>query len=218
MAQKNEVIRLVKFEKTWSGKETGLTSRMKDAFKPKSQLRGRIEGAVRALDLQGRKLDIALVSLKEKDKHYYNKIVDSLRSYDRNKAALYANELAEVRKALRSINQAKLAMEQISLRLSTVKDIGDIVVTLAPAMSVIKTVRGSLSDVLPQADDEFNTISDLLSGILVDAGQMGGITLNFSTANEEAEKILRDAETQVEREMREKLPSVPSAEREGIKY
>ena len=60
-----------------------------------------------------------------------------MRTYDRNRAALYANELAEVRKALRSINQAKLAIEQISLRIGTVKDIGDIVVTLAPAMSVI---------------------------------------------------------------------------------
>ncbi len=206
------------FEKSWTGKESGLTDRMREALKPKTQIRGRIDGAVKALDLQSRKLDIALVSLKEKDKHYYNKIVDSLRSYNRNKAALYANELAEVRKALSSINQAKLAIEQISLRLSTVKDIGDIVVTLAPAMSVIKSVRGSISDILPQADDEFNTISDLLSSILVDAGQMGGITLNFSTANEEAEKILKGAEMEVEREMKDKLPSVPSAEREEIKY
>ena len=137
-----------------------------------------------------------------------------MRTYDRNRAALYANELAEVRKALRSINQAKLAIEQISLRIGTVKDIGDIVVTLAPAMSVIKNVKGSLSNVLPQADDEFNNISDLLSSILVAAGQTGGITLNFSAANDEAEKILSDAEGQVESEMKEKLPSVPAPEQE----
>jgi division protein CdvB (Snf7/Vps24/ESCRT-III family) len=206
------------FEKTWSGKQGGVQDKFKDALQPKTQLRNKIDSAVRALDLQSRKLDIALVSLKEKDKHYYNKIVDALRAYDRNRASLYANELAEVRKTLRSINQSKLAIEQIGLRLSTVKDIGDIVVTLAPAMSVIKSVKGSLSDVLPQADNEFNTISDLLSSILVDAGQMGGITLNFSTANEEAERILRDAQTQVETEMKEKLPSVPGIEVEGVRF
>ena len=206
------------FEKVWSGKRGGIQDKFKDALKPKTQLRNKIDSAVRALDLQKRKLDIALVSLREKDKHYYNKIIDSLRAYDRNRAALYANELAEVRKALRSINQAKLAIEQISLRLSTVKDIGDIVVTLAPAMSVIKSVRGSLSDILPQADNEFSTIADLLSSILVDAGQMGGITLNFSTANEEAERILKEAQAQVESEMKEKLPSVPGLEAEGIRF
>lgn len=206
------------FEKVWSGKRGGIQDKFKDALKPKTQLRNKIDSAVRALDLQKRKLDIALVSLREKDKHYYNKIIDSLRAYDRNRAALYANELAEVRKALRSINQAKLAIEQISLRLSTVKDIGDIVITLAPAMSVIKSVRGSLSDILPQADNEFSTISDLLSSILVDAGQMGGITLNFSTANEEAERILKEAQAQVESEMKEKLPSVPGLEAEGIRF
>ena len=156
-------MKITEFEKAWSGKDSGLQEKVKDALKPKTQIRGRIDGAVRALDLQGRKLDIALVSLKEKDKHYYNKIVDALRTYDRNRATLYANELAEVRKALRSINQAKLAIEQISLRLTTVKDIGDIAVTLAPAMSVLRSVKGIISTILPQADEEFNSISDLLS-------------------------------------------------------
>ena len=205
---------MVNFEKSWLGRDESIQSKIKDALQPKAQLRNRIDSAVRALDLQGRKLDIAFHSLREKDKHYYNKIVDAMRTYDRNRAALYANELAEVRKALRSINQAKLAIEQISLRIGTVKDIGDIVVTLAPAMSVIKNVKGSLSNVLPQADDEFNNISDLLSSILVDAGQTGGITLNFSAANDEAEKILADAEGQVESEMKDKLPSVPVPEQE----
>lgn len=208
------MLNLVNFEKSWLGRDESIQSKLKGALQPKTQLRNRIDSAVRALDLQGRKLDIAFHSLREKDKHYYNKIVDAMRTYDRNRAALYANELAEVRKALRSINQAKLAIEQISLRIGTVKDIGDIVVTLAPAMSVIKNVKGSLSNVLPQADDEFNTISDLLSSILVDAGQTGGITLNFSAANDEAEKILADAEGQVESEMKEKLPSVPTPEQE----
>ena len=205
---------MVNFERSWLGRDESIQSKLKDALQPKTQLRNRIDSAVRALDLQGRKLDIAFHSLREKDKHYYNKIVDAMRTYDRNRAALYANELAEVRKALRSINQAKLAIEQISLRIGTVKDIGDIVVTLAPAMSVIKNVKGSLSNVLPQADDEFNNISDLLSSILVDAGQTGGITLNFSAANDEAEKILADAEGQVESEMKDKLPSVPVPEQE----
>jgi len=207
---------MTEFEKAWAGKDSGIQEKVKEALKPKTQIRGRIDGAVRALDLQSRKLDIALVSLKEKDKHYYNKIVDALRTYDRNRATLYANELAEVRKALRSINQAKLAIEQISLRLTTVKDIGDIAVTLAPAMSVLRSVKGSISTILPQADEEFNSISDLLSSILVDAGQMGGITLNFSSANAEAEKILGEAEIQVEQEMKEKLPSVPTGETEEI--
>ncbi|RLG60675.1 hypothetical protein DRN86_01905 [Candidatus Geothermarchaeota archaeon] len=201
-----------KFEKTWSGKHKGVADRVREALRPKVKIRERIDFAIRQLNIQSRKLDIALASLKEKDKHYYNKILDALRMRDRNRAILYANELAEVRKALRIINQAKLALEQIALRLSTVKELGDIVVTLSPAVSVIKSIRGSLSTVLPQADEEFSSISDLLSNILVDAGQIGGLTVDFTTANEEAEKILRAAEEQVEKEMREKLPAVPGVE------
>ncbi len=108
--------------------------------------------------------------------------------------------MKEVRKTFKSKGQAKIAVEKISLGLSTVREIEDIPVTLAPAMSVINSVRGSLSNIIPRADQEFNSISDTLSSILVDAGQMGGIALNFSTANAEANRILMEAERQVERD------------------
>ena len=206
-----------KFEKTWSGKGSKFTDKVREVLQPKTKIRERLETAIRQLELQNRKLDVALMSLKEKDKHYYNRILDALRMRDRNRAILYANELAEVRKALRSVHQAKLAIEQIALRLSTVKELGDIIVTLVPAVSVIRSIRGSLSEVLPQADEEFATISNMLSNILVDAGQIGGFTIDFTTANEEAEKILKEAEEQVEREMKEKLPSVPTLEMEKDK-
>ncbi len=207
---------MVSFEEAWKGQRGKATSKLKSSLTPQRQIRDKIGAAVRAMENQSRKLDTASASLQRKDRNYYDKVIRALRDHDRKRAILYANELVEVRKALRSINQGKLAMEQISLRLSTVKDVGDIVSTLAPAMSVIRSVRGAITSVVPKADEEFNNLSDILSSILVDAGQMGGLTLNFSAANMEAEKILRDAEVQVEKEMKEKLPSVPTAEREEI--
>ena len=80
------MLNLVNFEKSWLGRDESIQSKLKDALQPKTQLRNRIDSAVRALDLQGRKLDIAFHSLREKDKHYYNKIVDAMRTYDRNRA------------------------------------------------------------------------------------------------------------------------------------
>ncbi len=190
---------------------------MKKSFKPRGEMRKKIGKAIRALDLQLGKLDRARVKLAQKDKRYYNKVVKALTAHKRKKAIVYANEMAEVRKALKTINQTKLAIEHISLRLNTVRDIGDIVTTIAPATSILRATRGNLADVLPRAEEEFDTVSDILGSVLVEAGQMGGITINFSTANVEAEKILREAEAQVEREIR--LPSVPSAvEREEIGF
>ena len=60
-------------------------------------------------------------------------------------------------------------------------------------------------------------VSSLLSGILVDAGSMGGYTMNFETANEEAEMALSEAAAVAESRMKEKFPDIPqSAEAPGI--
>ncbi len=204
------------FEDKWLGRDSGVKDRLKSRLKPPKRIRGKIARATRRIDKQARRLDRARFILKEKDKRYYEKVVEAIRVKNRRRAALYANELAEVRRAMKSIYQARLALEQISLRLGTLKDLGDITTTLTPAISVIRSIRGSISGVLPQAEGEFDKLSDLLSSIMIDAGPIGGIPIDFSTANMEAESILRQAEEQVKEEMREKLPPVPSIEKEGL--
>ena len=59
------MLNLVNFEKSWLGRDESIQSKLKDALQPKTQLRNRIDSAVRALDLLGRKLDIAFHSLRE---------------------------------------------------------------------------------------------------------------------------------------------------------
>ena len=100
--------------------------------------------------------------------------------------------------------------EQITLRLNTITELGDIVVTLTPAMSVIRSVRQGLVSVLPEAEGEIGEISGLLSSILVDAGTVGGYSLNFEAANEDAEKVLAEAAAVAESRMKEKFPEIPS--------
>ena len=83
---------------------------------------------------------------------------------------MLANELSEIRKMGLVLTQAKLAMEQLVLRLSTVTELGDLAVTLTPALNVIKGVRPGLVSLVPDAEREIGEVSGLLSGILVEAG------------------------------------------------
>ena len=166
--------------------------------------------AVRQIQVQVAKLDATCSKLRERDASIFNKIVSSMQKHDSQHAAVYANELAEVRKMSRMVTQAKLALEQITLRLNTVTELGDIVVTLTPAMSVIRSVRQGLVSVLPEAEGEIGEISGLLSSVLVDAGSVGGYNLNFAAANEDAEKVLAEAAAVAESRMKEKFPEIPS--------
>jgi division protein CdvB (Snf7/Vps24/ESCRT-III family) len=173
-------------------------------------LKPRLEQAIRAIQVQITKLDATANKLKERDTAIFNKVVSALQKHDTQHASVYANELAEVRKIARLVTQAKMALEQISLRLSTVQELGEIVVTLAPAMGVIRGVKNGLVQVLPEAEKELGDISSLLSSILVDAGQMAGTTLNFEASSEEAERILGEAAAIAEQRMKEKFPELPA--------
>jgi division protein CdvB (Snf7/Vps24/ESCRT-III family) len=106
------------------------------------------------------------------------------------------------------VTQSKLALEQIVLRLNTVTELGDVVLTLAPATSIVRNLRESMSGVMPEAEGEMSEISGLLSGILVDAGSVSGTSLNFETANEEAERALAEAAAVAETRMK-KFPDIP---------
>jgi division protein CdvB (Snf7/Vps24/ESCRT-III family) len=202
------------FAKKWSAGETpGFGKRVREAVRPSGPLKPRIEQAVRHIQIQISKLEATANRLKERDTTLFNKVVSSIQKHDMQHASIYANELAEVRKMYKMVNQAKVALEQIVLRLNTATELGDIVVTLAPAMTVIRTVKAGLVQVMPEAEREISEISSLLSSILVDAGQLGGLTLNFEAANEDAERILMEASAIAEQKMKDKFPELPGLTR-----
>ncbi|MEM2650335.1 MAG: Snf7 family protein, partial [Candidatus Nitrosocaldus sp.] len=173
-------------------------------------LKPRIEHAQRKLQMQIMKLDTIAQKLREKDQLLFKRIVQSIQQHDTQYSAVLSNELAQIRKLSKMVNQAKLALEQIQLRLTTITELGDVVVTLSPAMAVVKNVRSGLASMMPEVDNEMGEISELLGGILMDAGQVGGYNINFEYANEEATKILEEAASVVESKMKEKFPDLPS--------
>ncbi|MBI2127093.1 MAG: hypothetical protein HYU02_07265 [Thaumarchaeota archaeon] len=199
------------FASKWTKPQTsGFGERIKDSVRPAGPLKPRLEQAIRQIQIQTSRLDQTETKLRERDASIFNKVVANIQKHDMDHATVYANELAEVRKMNKMVTSAKLALEQIVLRLNTVQELGDVVVTLTPAMAVIKNVKSGLMTVLPQAEHEIGEISGLLSGILVDAGQMGGYTLNFEAAGEEAEKILGEASAVAEQRMKDKFPDLPA--------
>jgi len=200
-----------KFVDRWERKESpGISNRIQESVRPPGPLKPRLDAAVRSIQLQVQKLEIANQRFNERDRMMFSKVVDAYAKHDIDHAKIYANELAEIRKMSKMLMQAKMALEQIVMRLNTVTELGDIVVTLAPAMGVIRNVRTGISSLLPEAERELGDISTTLSSILVDAGQSSGLSLNFDSANEDAMKILNEAATVAEQKVKEKFPELPA--------
>ena len=200
-----------KFEEKWVREQKpAMGDRVREAIRPPGPLKPRLEDAVRAIQAQIAKLETTSAKQREKDAAIFNKVVTAIQKHDTQHASVYANELAEIRKMNKTVTSSKVALEQIALRLNTVTELGDIVVALAPAMSVLRSVKSGIISVMPEAEKEINEISGLLSSILVDAGTVSGTTLNFEAANEDAERILAEASAVAEQRMKEKFPELPT--------
>ncbi len=201
-----------RFAKQWGGKEQDapLTTRIRETVRPAGPLKPRIDFAVRRIDMQIQRLDKASDRFTERDKSIFTRIVQAYSKHDMTRANVFANELAEIRKMEKMIMHARLALEQIVLRLRTVSELGDVVTTLAPAVGVLRTVKSGMASIFPEAEKELGQIGTLLSGIIVDAGHSTGLTLNFETVNEDAQKILNEAASVAEQKIKDKFPELPA--------
>jgi len=199
------------FASNWERKEQrpGFIDRLRGRAATTQPLKSQIEMANRQIRVLISQLDGTVNRIKQRDSTIFKSVVSALAQHDAQHAAVYANELSEVRKMGKMVTQAQLALEQISLRLGTITDIGEIASTLAPAVSVIRSMKDGLSLALPQADQEMGEISELLSSVLVDVSSSGGLSLNFDVANEDAQKVLEEAASVAEQRMRESFPEIP---------
>jgi len=202
-----------KFVKKWGEVESEyqmpFTERVKEAIRPSGPLKPRLDFAIRRIEVQIQRIDQAGDRFSQRDKSLFARIVDAQSKHDMLRANAFATELAEIRKLEKVIMHARLALEQIVLRLKTVTEFGDLVGALAPVVSVLHNIRTAISGVLPEAGRELEQVGTMLSGIIMEAGQTTGLTLNFGATNEDAQKILNDAAMVAEQRIKEKFPELP---------
>ena len=173
-------------------------------------MKPRLDHAVKRINIQIQRLDKATDRFTERDKSIFARIVDAYSKHDTTRANVFANELAEIRKMGKMIIYARLALEQIVLRLSTVSELGDVVSTLAPAVGVMRSVKKGMVAVFPEAERELGSIGNLLNGIVMDAGHSTGLNVDFQAASDDAQNILNEATTVAEQKVKEKFPELPS--------
>jgi division protein CdvB (Snf7/Vps24/ESCRT-III family) len=200
------------FDNRWvrpQGESVG--HKLLEGIKPQAPLKPRIEEAQKKLHMQISRLDSISSRMQEKDKLIFKRVVLAMQSHDSSHAKILSGELSQIRKMNKMVTSAKLALEQIQLRLNTMTELGDVVVTLSPAMSVIKGLQSGLSGMMPEADQSFGQISELLVNIMTDSGQIPNNDIsNFHTINEDTAQIMEEASAVVEMNMKNKFPDLPS--------
>ena len=204
---------MVSFSDKWHALKNNekLSQAFMGRVKPDAPLKNRLDTAQKKLQLQITKLAEIDTKLQQKNNAIFEKIVSSKKANNETYAKVYANELAEIRKHQKMINNAKLSMEQIQIRLNTVSELGDVVVTLSPCMSVIKGLSTELGGMMPTVSDSMQDLSNMLGDIVTGSsithdGSLG----QMDTMNSDATAILEEAQSIVSENTRQSMPDPPS--------
>ncbi len=207
------------FDKKWTKPPTpSVGERLNDAIKPKGPLKPRIEIAVRKLQNQISKLDGMITKLKQRDEKLFKRIVTATQQHDFTTSKVLSQELAEVRKVTKLLGNARMALEQIELRLSTFHDLGDTVITIMPTIGLMKSLRSSLVKFMPEADRELSGMTEMLNGLMTDTFHSGDFGIDSGVTSEESEKILQEAAAVAEAAVNDKLPSMPAGQSSSARY
>ncbi|XHH09927.1 MAG: Snf7 family protein [Candidatus Bathyarchaeia archaeon] len=194
-------------------KET-VVEKIKNVTKPaESNVKEQISIVTQRLDAQTRTLDAAVKRFEMRDAEIFKKVVHAMETRDQARANIYATELGEIRKVEKMLTHASLALQSVSMRLNTVSEMGDLVAVLSPAKTMLNGIRSEMCGIMPEASQELGNIGNLLTEICsTTSNQYTDVSgVGAQAANEEALKILEEAEVAAESRLKDRLPEITPA-------
>ncbi|CAI9831570.1 SNF7 protein [Nitrosopumilaceae archaeon] len=172
-------------------------------------LKNKIETAHRLLDAQINKLEGIGEKLRKQDDRMFKKVVAAQAGGNKPYAQACAIELEHVRRVRRTVDGARVRLDQTRLRLDTISELGDVVVTLSPCMSIIKGLAPSLGGLMPEAnasmEDLSQTLGEMLSGTEASIAPETGVDVSS-----DARAILEEAQSEVAGRTMSAIPDVPA--------
>ncbi|MCY0850674.1 cell division protein CdvB1/B2 [Sulfuracidifex metallicus] len=196
------------FQKIWGDTDSSFSGKN---YKLKEPLKYALIHSQYKLSAMISRLDAHISRMQERDKALFERVIEAQMSKDTARAAMYANEVAEIRKATKQLLVTQIALEQVKLRMETVSEIGDVFVNLMPVVGVVNQLRTSLKGVMPEISLELSELGDGLQEVVMESGEFMGGSSYGAAESPEARKILEEATAVAEQKMKEQFPDLPSS-------
>jgi division protein CdvB (Snf7/Vps24/ESCRT-III family) len=186
--------------------------RKDDNVKPK------IASTIKEIELHRRELENLRVKLDQRRKSLFETTVKAMMTKDKSKAAVYANEWAELRKVGKVVYASELALTQIVLRLESIVDVGEVMSHLGMAFKVLRKVNKTVQGLVPSLDQASEEINTALTETMAEMGNVSpSISLNIQTESGEelVEQARRLAEERAEEMKRTMVVSPRQIQQNG---
>lgn len=135
----------------------------------------------------------------------------ALKRNNKDKAAICATEISEIRKLIKFLYNVELAIERVVLRLETIRELSEIVMDLKPALKLLQNVSQDLFQVLPDVSSELDNVNSAISETLYATKittDESVIPVNRKTPG--GEQILKEVNNFLEQKLEENLPEPPT--------
>lgn len=184
-------------------------------FKRAPPLKDALNDAIIRLTQQKRKLEILSLKIKSREKALFDSVTVAIERKDPERAKIYANELAEVKKVQKNVKKSVLMLEQLVIRMETLREFGTAFAQLKPTLEVVRQVSDQLSEVMPEVSNELSNIGSVLGEALI------GVNINVMQEDllikmPNCDRIIEEASNYLSEKIENELPIPPLGVRTAV--
>ncbi|MEM1573173.1 MAG: hypothetical protein QXY96_01690 [Candidatus Methanomethylicaceae archaeon] len=145
--------------------------------------------------------------MKNRERTLFEFVTTAMERKDSERAKIYANELSEVRKLQKKVHKGILMLEQLIIRMETLREFGMAFAQLKPTLEVVKQTADQLNEFMPEVSNELANIGDFLQELMVDFNikEMEDIIVKMP----ECEKIIEEATSIINEKLENEIPLPP---------
>lgn len=128
--------------------------------------------------------------------------------YEKTNKGRLGSDLKETLTSELEISRAIESLRQARRCLDSVFGLGNIILVLAPTISIVRTVRSQLYGLLADTDVSLGELSLVLGGLIIDVGHLTNANLDFKEANKQSCKLLDEAKLIADSKIYKQFPNV----------
>ena len=176
-------------------------------------LRDTISRSIQRLKIQQRDVVQASFKLKMRDRALFRKCIVAMENNNQGRANICANELVQIKRIINFLYNVELAIERVILRLETLRELGDIIVDLKPALRMLQRVSKQLFEVMPEVSSELREVNETITETLYSTEiRTDGSEIPEAKITLEGEEVLEEVSSFLKRKIADNLPEPPETE------
>ena len=171
-------------------------------------MKSKISSTIKEIEYHRKELENLRGRLEQRRKGLFDTTLKAMMTKDQEKATIYANEWAELRRVGKVVYASELALTQVVLRLESIVDVGDVMTHMSQAFKVLHKVNKTVQVLVPSLDQASSDINSALAETMTGMGNISPtIQLNIQSGTgeeivEQARKLAEERAEEMKRTLR----------------